>query len=135
MKTFSTPSITLESAKTVADLALKYARKTDVKASIAIVDASMNLITFLKDDQATPHSTFTSMKKAQTAASTKRATGWMSEDIAITLPLGSDNALTNIPGGIPIYHGVDVVGALGIAGGTVEQDEQIAKQTLDSFQG
>ena len=48
----------------------------------------------------------------------------------MTLPLASDNALTNIPGGVPIRFDGVLVGGLGIGGGTVEQDAVIATAAL-----
>jgi glc operon protein GlcG len=90
----------------------------------------MGLIAFARADGATPHSVETSRRKANTAASTGKATGWMSSDLAITLPLGSGNELTNIPGGIPLRFNGQLAGGLGIAGGTVEQDAIVAEATL-----
>ena len=54
----------------------------------------------------------------------------MSGELAVSLPLASDNALTNIPGGVPLRFDGKLVGGLGIAGGTVEQDKEIAKQVI-----
>lgn len=122
--------ITLESALAAIHACIAQGKTLNVPVSVAICDTSMGLIAFAKADGATPHSVETSRRKAQTAASTGRATGWMQGDLAITLPLAADNNLTNVPGGVPIkYKGV-VVGALGIAGGTVEQDRAVAEAAL-----
>jgi glc operon protein GlcG len=122
--------ITIDAAMKAIGAALSEGAKINVPVSVAICDPSMGLVAFAKGDGATPHSVETSRRKAQTAASTGKPTGWMQGDLAITLPLASDNKLTNVPGGIPIkYNGV-LVGALGIAGGTVDQDRQVAEAIL-----
>jgi uncharacterized protein GlcG (DUF336 family) len=126
-------TITLDGALKAVNIALSEAEKLGVKISVAVVDPSMNLIAFAKADGATPHSVETSRRKANTSASTGKPTGWMQENLAITLPLGSGNLLTNIPGGMPLKFNEGLVGGLGIAGGTVKQDETIAKTALKNL--
>jgi uncharacterized protein GlcG (DUF336 family) len=46
--------------------------------------------------------------------------------LELKLSLGANNLLTNIPGGHPIIFDGKVVGGFGIAGGTVEQDAEVA---------
>jgi glc operon protein GlcG len=122
--------ITTEAALKAVELAIAEGAKLGVAVSVAVVDPGMGLVAFAKADGATAHSAETSRRKANTAASTRKATGWMPADLAVTLPLGTGNLLTNVPGGFPIKFGEQLVGGLGIAGGTVEQDAQIAKTTL-----
>lgn len=104
--------------------------KLGIAVSVAIVDPGLGLVAFAKADGATPHSIETSRRKANTAASTKRATGWMPDGLAVTLPMGTGNLLTNVPGGFPLRFGGILVGGLGIAGGTVEQDATVAAATI-----
>lgn len=95
---YEVANISISKALEIIQQALHIAENIGVKASISVVDRSMNLIAFAKADGATPHSTQTSRKKANTAASTGKETGWMSSEIATNLPLASDNNLTNIAG-------------------------------------
>ncbi len=127
------PNISIEKALEALRQALDVSISTGVKASITVVDRSMNLIAFAKADGATPHSTETSRKKANTAASTGKATGWMVGDMAITLPLGTDNKLTNVGGGMPLIFDGKLVGGLGIAGGTVDQDKEIVMKVIKAI--
>jgi uncharacterized protein GlcG (DUF336 family) len=101
--------------------------------SVVVVGSSLEKVALVSMDAATPHSRETSLKKAQTAASTRRPTGWMPAGLAVELPLASGGLLTNIPGGFPIKIDGIVVGGLGVAGGTVEQDAQIAAAVLSAF--
>lgn len=126
----SVSNITAEAALTAVNTAFAEAKKAGVNISVAVVDTSFNLIAFAKGDGATPHSTETSRRKANTAASTGKVTGWMNADLAVTLPMASGNLLTNVPGGIPLRFNGVLGGGLGIAGGTVEQDTAISKATL-----
>ena len=130
---YEMPNISIKKALEIIKRALDISSDLNVRASISIVDRSMNLIAFAKADGATPHSTQTSRKKANTAASTGRATGWMPLDIAVTLPLGADNKITNIGGSMPLIFEGKLVGGLGIAGGTVNQDKEIANSVIQAI--
>ena len=121
--------LTLDSALTLVRHALAEGAARRLAVSVTIVDPSMDLLAFAKSDGATPHSVDSSRRKANTAASTRRATGWMGEDLALTLPLATDLQLTNITGGAPLVVDGVVVGAVGIAGGTPDQDAEIAAGT------
>lgn len=132
-KYFETTSISHESALHAVQTAIAEGAKLGVAVSVAVVDPSLTLVAFAKSDGATPHSVETSKRKAMTAASTKKPTGWMDDKLAVTLPMASGNLLTNIPGGFPIIHDSKVVGGLGIAGGTVDQDATIAAATISAI--
>lgn len=125
--------ISHETALAAVSAAIAEGQKQGVVVSIAIVDPSMQLVAFAKADGATPHSVETSRRKANTAASTKKKTGWMDDRLAIALPAAANNQLTNVPGGFPIEFDGKVVGGLGIAGGTVEQDAAIAQVVIDAI--
>lgn len=126
----SVSNITAEAALAAVNAAFAEAKKAGVDISVAVVDTSLSLIAFAKGDGATAHSVETSRRKANTAASTGKATGWMDKELAKTLPMASGNLLTNIPGGIPLRFNRVLGGGLGIAGGTVEQDAAVSKATL-----
>lgn len=98
--------------------------------AVAVVDPSMALVAFARADGTTPHSAETSRRKAQTAASTRRPTGWMNDELAGMLTLGSGNLLTNIAGGFPVVFDDQFLGGLGIAGGTPAADAKIARRVL-----
>ena len=126
-------NISIDIALEAVKQGLKIAKKMGVMASITVVDRSMNLVAFGKADGATPHSIETSRKKANTSASTGKDTGWMQGDLAISLPKAVDK-LTNIPGGFPIKFSGKLVGGIGVAGGTVAQDSEIAMKTLRAIE-
>lgn len=126
-------TITAEAALELIRAARTEATSKGLKISINVVDPAMGLIAFVKGDGATPHSAETSRRKANTAASTGKATGWMGPDLAIGLPMGTGLLLTNIPGGVPIRVKGVLVGGLGIAGGTSDDDAAVAKAALGAI--
>jgi glc operon protein GlcG len=125
-------SVTLETAQSIAARAIALGRSRNINVSVAIVGVGAELMAHLCDTNATLHSRETSRRKAQTAVSTRKPTGWMDAALAVELPMATGNFLTNVRGGMPIIHDGEVIGAIGIAGGTVAQDEEIAKAALDS---
>jgi len=118
--------ITHQAALMIIEQAIAEGEKLGVSISVTVVDPWMNLVAFAKADGATPHSVDSSRRKVNTAASTRRPTGWMKDDLALTLPLATDMKLTNIIGGHPLTFESAVAGGLGVAGGTPDQDAQIA---------
>lgn len=114
-------------------IGLEQGASMGVPFTITIVGPTLEPIAVVSDDGATPHSRETSRRKAQTAASTRRATGWMNETLAVQLPLGTGNLLTNVLGGVPVAVDGQVVAGLGVAGGTVEQDFEIAKAIIEAL--
>lgn len=128
-------SIAAETALELVQAAMAAGKRFGVAVSAAVCGPELSLIAFARGDGATPHSTETSRRKAQTAASTGKSTGWMSVELAIALPLGAGNLLTNIPGGLSIKIDGVPVGGLGVAGGTVEQDVEIATEALRAIAG
>jgi glc operon protein GlcG len=129
-KYFEISVISHKTALAAVNAAIAEGQKQGVAVSVAVVDPNMSLVAFAKADGATPHSVETSRRKANTATSTKKKTGWMDDKLAVALPAAANNQLTNIPGGFPIKFDGKVVGGLGIAGGTVEQDATIAQATI-----
>lgn len=125
-----TASITFEAAQNAVRAAIAEGAKVGVPAVVTVADPSMTMIAFGKADGATPHSVETSRRKANTAASTRKKTGWMSDAFAVQLPLGTGGLLTNILGGSPLKFDGKHVGGIGVAGGTPDQDAAIAAATL-----
>jgi len=124
------PTITFAAAHDIVKVAIDEAAKQGVKAVVTIIDPSLLLVAMGKADGATPHSVETSKRKASTAASTRKATGWMKPDFAIEAPIATNTILTNILGGVPLKFDGKHIGGLGVAGGTPAQDAEIAAAVL-----
>lgn len=111
--------------------AKKEAEKTKVVVNIAIVDAGANLKAFIRMDESFLGSIDVAIKKAKTARYFDIDTGKLGE---LTQPGGiiyniehSNGGLITFPGGVPITNKAGkIVGAIGVSGGTIEQDRAIA---------
>jgi uncharacterized protein GlcG (DUF336 family) len=125
-------NITHDQARRALDAALGKASEIGSPSSVAVVDAGRELVAFTRQDGAPLASTEISIGKAYTSCSLKMATA----DVApLTQPgqplygLETTHArpLVSFAGGRPIEAGGELIGAVGVAGGTVDQDDAIAR--------
>jgi uncharacterized protein GlcG (DUF336 family) len=131
-------SVTLDSARAVVDAARAKADEIGVPMNIAVVDDGNNLTAFARMDGAW----LGSIDIAQNKAYTARAFDMSTKDLAPlsqpNQPLFGINAsnqgqLIVFAGGIPLTSGDDVVGAVGVSGGSVEQDHEVAEAGVAAF--
>lgn len=121
------------------NLALKILKKAEEKAKeinkpmcIAVVDSGGNLLAFHRMDEALLASIEIAINKAFTAVMLKMETSKLSE---LARPegelFGINNAcngrIITFGGGIPVIKYGKVIGAIGVSGGTVNEDEIVAK--------
>ncbi|MFJ4496512.1 GlcG/HbpS family heme-binding protein [Pseudomonas atacamensis] len=124
-----------------ADLDLKTARWLADKAmssctgTVSVLDRGGNLLVTLRGDGVGPHNTAASQRKAYTALSTKTPTRLFAErarNNPETANLNTLDELLLLGGGIPLFAGSELVGAMGVAGsGGGEQDENCARAAAD----
>ena len=111
--------------------AKKNAEESNVLVNIAVVDAGANLKAFVRMDESYLGSIDVATKKAKTARYFNIDTGKLGE---LTQPGGiiynielTNQGLVSFPGGIPIKNkDGKIIGAIGVSGGTIEQDRAIA---------
>ncbi|MDO6736904.1 heme-binding protein [Wenyingzhuangia sp. 2_MG-2023] len=111
--------------------AKKKAEADNVLVNIAVVDAGANLKAFIRMDNSFLGSIDVAIKKAKTARYFNIDTGKLGE---LTQPGGiiynielSNGGLITFPGGVPIKDKKgNIIGAIGVSGGTIEQDREIA---------
>ncbi len=124
--------VTLQQARAALDAALEKSKAIEVNMNIAIVDAGANLKAFERMDDAWLGSIDIAIKKARTARFFDMNTGEIGK---LSQPGGSlyniehSNAgLITFPGGVPIRDAAGaVIGAIGVSGGTVENDHLVAE--------
>jgi uncharacterized protein GlcG (DUF336 family) len=115
------------------NVAASYASNISVAENIAIVDPSGNLVAFLRQDSAFPASIEIATKKAKTVAGFNGAftTAGLYNATQPGGPLyGLDNTnggLIVFGGGLPIFVDNRFIGAIGVSGGTNDQDVEVAK--------
>jgi glc operon protein GlcG len=123
-------SVSTESAKHAAAAAIAEAQKNNWKMAIAIVDTGGYLVYFEKMQDTQTGSVELAIEKARTAALFQRPTKVFQDGVVTG---GEGLRLLRLTGAIPIDGGVPiivdgkVVGAVGVSGGSGEQDGQVAK--------
>ena len=133
-----TKDITHNEAFTALLAAKKKAEESTVLVNIAVVDAGANLKAFIRMDESFLGSIDVAIKKAKTARYFNIDTGELGE---LTQPGGiiyniehSNGGLITFPGGIPIKNKEgQIIGAIGVSGGTIEEDRAIATAGVESI--
>ena len=123
-------SINLDNARKSAAPALAEARKNNWTMAISVVDTAGFLVYFEKMDGTQTGSVNVSLDKARSAALFKRPTKAFQDTVA-----GGGNGLrilrlegaVPVDGGVPIVADGKIVGAIGVSGGTSDQDGQCAQ--------
>ncbi|WP_249679008.1 GlcG/HbpS family heme-binding protein [Pseudomonas abieticivorans] len=119
------PDLDLATALKLAD-----ASRARCTSAVTVLDRGGNLIVQLRADNVGPHNTDASRRKAYTALSTKSPTRAFAERARNNPEAANLNTLDTLlllGGGVPLFEGRELVGALGIAGaGGAEQDEACA---------
>jgi uncharacterized protein GlcG (DUF336 family) len=122
--------MTLDNARKAAAPALAEARRNNWAMAVAVVDSAGDLVYFEKMDGTQTGSVQVAIAKARSAALFKRPTKAFQD----TLAAGGDglrilkleNAVP-VEGGIPLVMDGKIVGAIGLSGGTSQQDGQCAQ--------
>lgn len=131
-------SITLEQAEQLSEAAKAKAKEIGVPMNIAIVDEGANLVSFHRMDNAWLGSVDISIKKAKTARFFDMNSGEIGK---LSQPGGplfgiehSNQGLITFPGGVLLKDASGkIVGAIGVSGGSVEQDHEVAAAGASSL--
>jgi glc operon protein GlcG len=129
--------LTLAGARRILAAAEDKATSMKWKMNIAVVDDGGHLVAFARMDGARPASGYTALTKATTAATFRQATGPLppgttSPDLLLNIGLqnaaaASGGKVTTLYGGVPIVIDGQVIGGVGVGGGTGEQDAEVAR--------
>lgn len=122
--------LTHAAALTALDAAVKAAETIGRPQNVCIVDEGCNLLAFIRMDDARVLSIESSRKKAETAASYSKPTGLMASELEMKMAFATDGRVTNLGGGYPITFEGQVVGGIGVGGGTAEEDKKVALAAL-----
>lgn len=131
-------TITLEEAKRVIEAAEKKATEIGCPMDIAVVDAGGNLKSHVRMDGAFVGSITISINKGYTAIAFQQQTANLQEPTRPDGPIyGLSDAhggrLVVFPGGIPLVRDGEIVGAIGVSTGTIEQDQEVAEAGVAAF--
>jgi len=124
--------ITLEDARRIIVAAEKKAEEIGQPMNIAVADVGGNLVAHVRMDNAWMGSIDISIKKAWTARAFNIATKDLAEHSQSDGQFFGIHASNNgkvmiFAGGIPLKQNGKVVGAIGVSGGSGEQDHTVAE--------
>jgi len=130
--------ISLEDARRVIAAAELRAAEIGQPMNIAIADGGGNLVAHVRMDGAWLGSVDIAINKAWTARafdiSTKElATLAQPGEDFFGIPASNHGKVMIFAGGIPLKRGGDVVGAIGVSGGTGKQDHSVAEAGARAF--
>lgn len=128
--------VNLENAKKAAAAAVAEARKNNWTMAVAITDPGGDLVYFEKMDGTQTGSVNVAIGKARSAALYKRPSKVWQDIVAgggagLRI-LGLEGAVP-IGGGVPLVIDGKIVGAIGLSGGTADQDDQCARAGADAL--
>ncbi|EGT3601667.1 heme-binding protein [Clostridium perfringens] len=130
--------LSLEIVKEMAKAAEAKAAEMNVPVIFAAVDAGANLMLMHRMEDAFLTSIDIAINKAYTAACLKQGSHEIAECVQpgqslYGLQLTNNCRIVPFGGGFPIIVDGKVVGAVGVSGGTVEEDMAIAQAAVDCF--
>ena len=127
--------ITLKEAREVIRRAVEKAEELKQKGSFVVVDDSGILISASRMDGAAPMTPDIAEATAMTAINFKCSSRDVADLYLETPELNYLEGLVPfkilpIPGGVPLMEGEQLIGAIGISGGSPDQNEQIAEAAI-----
>ena len=134
--------LNLAGAETILAAARDKAAAVGVKVNVAVVDDGGHLLSFARMDGARPASGYTALTKAASAATFRQETGTLptkgEPDVLLNLSLqnaaqAGGGKITTLKGGVPVVIDGQVVGAVGVGGGSGEQDAEVAKAGIEAL--
>lgn len=131
-------SVSLEDAQRVIAAAQAKAEEIGSPSNIAVVDAGANLVSHIRMDNAWVGSVDISINKAFTARAFDIATKDMAENAQpgeqfYGIQGSNQGRVMVFAGGIPLRRDGLVVGAVGVSGGSGEQDQTVAEAAVAAF--
>ena len=124
--------VSFAQAEAALAAAVAEAQARDLEMVVAVVDTGANLKAFVRMDGALLGSVDVAIAKARTAVLVQAPSGALGPLVQPGQPLYglevTNGGLVTFPGGIPLFDADGaVIGAIGVSGGSVEEDEAVAK--------
>ena len=130
--------ITLAKAQHIIDAGIKEAERIKQPMNIAVVDAGGNLVAHVRMDKAWIGSVDIAINKAFTARAFDISTKELGEksqpgEDFFGIQVADGGRVMTFAGGIPLKQGGEVIGAVGVSGGSGKQDQQVAEAAAKSY--
>lgn len=136
MELITVKRLSIDDARVLIEGAEEKSREIGVPMCSAVTDEAGNLIAFTRMDGAKISSISIAMDKAFTAAAAKKGTHEYNKLAVPGKPtfgihVTNQGRFSIIGGGLPIIINDEVVGGIGISGGTAEEDQIVAQGAID----
>ena len=130
-------ALTLAKAEGIIKGACQKAAELGIKVAVAVVDSGGHLMALSRMDGAAIITSDMARDKAFTSAVFRADTQVMSQFLGqvpffAAGPQVAGGRLVPLGGGVPMLDGNDVIGAVGVGGGTPEQDADCAKAGISA---
>src|SRR5262245_62443483 len=133
--------LTMAGARKIMATALARAKAEKLAVTVAVVDAGGHLMLLERMEGGKFHTVHSATTKAVCAASNKRPTtakGAVGQSLDVAHALGLALAAgperwTAMEGGCPVMAGKECIGGVGVAGGSWEFDERVAREAAASI--
>lgn len=134
-RTLPAATISYEAADLLAKAALEACASIGIAMSVAVVDAGGALRSFARSNGAAPMTADVAIGKAWTSATSGYPTHVWNQIVANpeVAPLVQLPRMMAISGGYPITDGAHRIGAIGLSGGSAEQDARVAMDALQAM--
>jgi uncharacterized protein GlcG (DUF336 family) len=129
-------SVNHETARKVVAAAIADAKRQSLPMAVAVVDTAGQLVAFERMDNTQTASILVSQDKAVSAAMYRRPTKAFQDLVAgggvglRVLTLRNANA---VEGGLPLVVDGKIIGAIGVSGGSSDQDGVVAKAGVEAL--
>ena len=129
--TIDQPTVSLDAAQRAVAAAMKEAEREGLAVCIAVVGAAADLKAFARMDGAPLLTTTIAMDKAYTVAAfgLSTHTWWdvIKDEPALVHGITKTDRLVVFGGGVPLVSDRTTIGAIGVSGGSPDQDRQVAE--------
>lgn len=131
-------SLDFERALEYVRTARELGARQGLRVSVAIVDAAGHPVLLARGSHKW-HGPYMALGKARLAAAFEKPTAQLLENwqdrplFAVSLTSVLPGPVTLNPGGYPLFAAGAVIGAIGVGGGRPEQDDEVARATVEAL--
>ena len=134
-KKFNITSLDLELSIKFSKASIRKANELGIKIVVALADKNGNLTLLNRMGDSLIASIELAQKKAYTSVVLNMCTSEVSKSGLVGIVSSMEGKIVSFGGGIPIKNNEKLIGGIGISGGTVEQDIEIAQYAINAVLG
>lgn len=129
--------ISLQLAQETAMATIEQCRKDGYKVAVTVVDRAGQIKVMLRDDGTGPHTVDSSRRKAYTSLTFRASTSEFAKRLSTNPAAANLKDITDVlvlGGGLPIFSGNEIIGAVGVGGAPGgDKDEACAQAGINKI--